>query len=417
MPKRRTKGDGGLTQRHDHPDCPAAIAAGVDDRGKPIAIRPEHACRGRWAGTVDALDASGRRRRKYVYGRTQKEAANKLREAVRQRDAGTLVLGSMTTEAWLRHWLSTIAAPTLKPRTLGGYEGYLETHLIPRVGKHRLSDLRPEHIRMMHAAMAADGKSPATVRQAHAILRKALGDAMRDGKITSNPAERVKTPSAPKNHRKGLTLEEGTRLLRSTDEVRWWLAAFYGMRQGECLGLRWGDVDFDAKVIRIEQTLQSVRGGGLQFGTPKSASSRRTIPLLPIVEARFLIALDGASGDGEPDPESLVFGRGGKPVPPRADYDDWHAALLAAECPKIALHAARNSAASLMEAAGIPDRMVAQILGHSSVQITHGYQDAELARMRSALEQMARMVAPALQRESESPATPQRELPESRETP
>jgi integrase len=379
MTKRRTKGDGGLIQRHDHPTCPPLIEG----------QRTDHTCKGRWVGTLDVRQPGGGGvRRKYVYGRTQKEAQTKLRKAIRERDAGTLVMSKETVEAWLTYWLENIAARNLKPKTLLGYRGYVDNHLIPNLGKRRLTDVRPEHIRALHDAMRDAGRKPASILQAHAILAKALGDAVKDGRLAANPCDRVQRPSAPKNHRTGLTLEQALHLLRSTDALRWWLAVFYGMRQGEVLGLRWGDVDLDARVIRIDQTLVNLgRHGGLTFGTPKSKTSRRTIPILPLIEARVRLAL--AELDESPAPDALVFARpDGSPIHPSADHKAWRELLTSLDLPQIALHAARNTASSVMEAAGIPDRLVAQILGHSSVQITHGYQSAEVERMRSALAQV-----------------------------
>jgi integrase len=164
------------------------------------------------------------------------------------------------------------------------------------------------------------------------------------------------------------------------------------MRQGEVLGLRWGDIDLDAQVIRVEQTLVNLgKSGGLVFGTPKSATSRRTIPLTPLIEARVRLAL--AHIDGNPDPAALVFARAdGRPVHPATDLRAWRELLDAHDLSSVTLHAARNTASNLMEAAGIPDRMAAQILGHSSVQITHGYQNAEVERMRAGLNGIERLL-------------------------
>jgi integrase len=333
MPKRRTRGDGGLIQRHDAPTCPPL----VDGQ------RPDHTCQGRWVGTVDVKLPGGGKKRKYIYGRTQATVRKALAKAVRERDAGTLVT-STTVEQWLTYWLENIAARTLKPRTLAGYRGYITTHLIPRLGRHRLDGLRPEHIRALHDQMRGAGKSPATILQAHAILAKALNDAVNDGKIALNPCDRVARPKAPKNHRRGLSVEQASLLLRATDDLRWWLAVFYGMRQGEVLGLRWGDIDLDAQVIRVEQTLVNLgKSGGLVFGTPKSATSRRTIPLTPLIEARVRLAL--AHIDGEPDPErscsrAPTVGPCTRPLTTRRGASCWPRTT----CPAVALHAARNTA-------------------------------------------------------------------------
>lgn len=397
---RRAKGDGGLYQRHDHPTCPPRIDG----------YRTEHRCRGRWVGTVEVKRPDGTAGKKYVYGRTQAEAKKKLDAANRAKADGTLVLSSLTMGQWLDHWWDHIAAPTLKPQTRRGYDGYVRKWIRPTLGNLRLDAIRPDHIRGLHERMRTAGSSPATVKQAHAIVRKVLAEAVYDGKLAVNPAERVKTPSAEKNHRAGLTKEQALSVLSSTDDARWWLAVFYGMRQGECLGLRWSDVDLDAGVLTIAQTLQVEAGGVLSFGTPKSKTSRRTIPLAPVILARLKVA---RAADDAIAPDALVFRSGnGDPIRPDEDRAAWKALLSSLDLPVVALHAARNTAASLMEAAGIPDRMVAQILGHSQVQITHGYQSAELARMRVAVESLAALVARGRADDAvppEPPALPARE--------
>lgn len=378
MPKRRQKGSGGLYRRHDHETCPPLIDG----------HRTDHKCRGRWVGTVD-ITIDGKRRRKVVYGRTEKEARIKQRQAMQDKDAGSLVLDTLTVEAWFTYWLDKIAARRLKPQTLRGYRSHINNHVIPELGRKRLTDLRPAHIRGLYDKMRDQGKAEATCRQVHAIVKKALKDAERDGKLSRNPAERVDPPSTARNERAGFTLDQAARVLAAADDdARWWLALFYGMRQGEVLGLRWCDVDFQRHTIRVEQTLQKGLDGKPMFGPPKSKTSRRTLPLLPHMEARLKLH---AARVGTHGPDDLVFSRDGKPLDPKADWKAWRTLIDRATVPPlapipyIALHAARNTAASMLEAAGVPDRLVAQILGHSQVHITHGYQTADDARVRGAL--------------------------------
>lgn len=387
MTKRRSKGDGGLVQRHDHPTCPPLEMDGG---------RPKHSCKGRWVGTID-VTIDGRKRRKYIYGRTQAQARAKLDKARGEKAAGTLVVSSMTVEKWLHHWLDSIAARNLKPQTITGYRGYIDHWLVPQMGKRRLTDLRPEHIRALHDTMREDGRSEATVRQAHAILKKSLRDAVFDGKLTVSPGERVKSPKTTTRRRKQLTLEQAWIVLKAAgDDARWWLALYYGLRQGEALGLHWRDVDFEHRTIAVVQTLQYAEDGTPFFGDPKSENSQRVMPLLPVVEARLKVHY---LAQGRPDVDSLVFPRSdGGPVKRYADYKAWHRLLDAAAVPpwapipRVSLHSARGTAASVLEAAGVSDRLVMQILGHSQVQMTHQYQTADLDRMRAAFEAASRVL-------------------------
>src|SRR6478609_10191199 len=140
MPERRTKGDGGITQRHDHPTCPPPID------GK----RPEHRCRGRWQATLD-VTIDGRRKRKTIYARTKAEAQVKLNKALRERDAGALVLNTVTVETWLTTWLERKSRPPkpLKPQTMRSYRSKVNLYIVPAIGRRRLTDLRAEHIEAM----------------------------------------------------------------------------------------------------------------------------------------------------------------------------------------------------------------------------------------------------------------------------
>lgn len=380
MAKRRTKGDGGLIQRHDHPSCPPVVGD----------VRPKHTCRGRWVGTIDVPNPdTGVKRRKYVYGRTQAEANRKLKEAIRERDTGTLVMSTETVASWFEDWLRR-KARTLKPQTMRGYSSQVRNYIVPHLGKHKLTKLRAAHIEAMYEAMRAAGLAEATVRQTHAILKKSLADAIKRDRLAVSPMLKVEPPGTHKNRREQFTTDQAGQVLAAAEnDARWWLALFYGMRQGECLGLDWQYVDFDRHTLRIEQTLQTGTDGRLFLGPPKTATSRRLLPLVGLMEARLRVRWEA---QGRPESGLVFAAEGGDPIHPRADWQAWRdlidsaAVVPFAPLPYIALHAARNSAASLLEAAGVPDRLVMQILGQSQVQTTHGYQSADLERMRQAFE-------------------------------
>ena len=382
----RTRGEGGITQRHDHPTCPPSVD------GK----RPEHKCRGRWQATLDVF-VDGRRKRKTLYARTKKEANVKLQRALRERDQGALVLKTMTVEAWLTHWLDRKAKPPkpLKPQTMRSYRSKTARYRIPHLGRHQLTALRARNIEAMYDAMRDDALAEATLRQTHAILQGALKDAVRADHLSYNPIDKTIPPGTEKATREQFTPEQASRVLTAAGaNVRWWLALFYWMRQGEVLGLEWSHVNLDEGVLFIEQTLQVDEDGSLLLGTPKTGTSARALPLLPQIEVRLRLLWEA---QGKPT-SGLVFHRAGKPIHPKRDWKDWRELIDRATVPPfaplpyIALHAARNSAASLMEAAGIPDRLVMQILGQSQVRTTHRYQTADLPRMRQALEAAAKLL-------------------------
>lgn len=399
MSRRRTKGDGGLTQRHDHATCPPLEVVGHAEDGTPIKERPNHSCRGRWVGTLDVELPNGRTTRKYLYGRTMKQAKAKLDKARGERDRGTLVAKSPTVETWMAEWLQKRRRPPkpLKPNTWNGYESKIRVHIVPTLGRKRLNELRPQVIEAFYDDMRATGLAESTVRQVHAILTKSLKDAVRIGVLGRTPMDRVNPPGTETDEREQWTLEQATQALRAAGEsARWWLAVFYGMRQGEVLGMDWRHFDWGAHTFKVEETRQNDYGyTGAILGSPKAKASLRELPMVPQVEARLRLLWERT---GRADAGLVFPNRDGNLMDPKADWKAWRrfvdsaTVVPLAPLPYIALHAARNTASSLMEAAGIPDRLVAQILGQSQVRTTHHYQKAELARMRQALDTLGVMI-------------------------
>lgn len=358
---------------------------------------------GYWVGQINLgwrtnPDGTRTRKRKTVTATTRRECLERMRKAQREVDAGVLTQ-TMTVAQWLTYWLDHVAAKTVRERTLQGYRGYVSTWLTPHLGHHRLDKLRPEHVRDLYALMEAQGKSDSTRRQAHAILRRALVVAEREQRIMRNPAALVDPPPVGQKHHTPLTLEEARKALATLGLIteqgvaaRFACALLEGMRQGECLGLRWEDVDIPNRRIHIRGELVRIKGEGMKWTPPKSATSLRSIPMLEPVA--FL--LEGTERRGE-----FVFYGGREDS--RKDWMRWKALLIqSGVCPPDmalgdmpALHAARGTTASLLHEAGVPDVLIAEILGHSSVQITrqayiHGNED----RHRQAMAALEAFVKP-----------------------
>lgn len=326
----------------------------------------QRASDGRWVGVVDLGWVGGRRVRKTVSAPTLRELRPKFKALKRQTDQGVLA-DDMTVEQWLAYWVQDVA--DVRQRTRDGYRGYITTWLVPQLGKYRLDRLRPEHIRALHKAMEKEGKSDATRRQAHAILRSALAAALLERKIEWNPAQVTKPPPVGKTHRKPLTLEQALQVIASLDAhrdpaaaSRWLCALLEGVRQGEALGLRWEDVDLDGHRLHIRQAIQRQKGRGLVVVEPKSATSKRGIPMLDPVH--YALTQHAQAGT-----EGYVWG-GPAPLDPRRDWQAWRDMLDAAGVPGVALHAARNTTASLLDRAGVSMKVISEILGHAQISVT-----------------------------------------------
>lgn len=408
--KRRRKGEGSVSRKHHASHgCPDLDAEGN---------RPDHTCTAPYRARVWVHTTTGGRARKEVYGRTEAEVLKKVKALNVAEAKGEVTRASgMTVEQWLTQWFEEAKAPRdgkpgLKLNTQVSYEGVMRRYLIPHLGHRQLDRLTPQHLATMYRRLREQGLAEPTIRQGHAILRRSLVVAMRAGLVGRNVADLVEPPKARSVNSKRRTpmpAEDAAKVLRAAGEnPRFWVALLTGLRQGECLGLRWADLHLDVPegewpYLVVRQAMTVVRGkdaerigvaSGVYFDTPKSQQSTdREVPLIAPVADRLRVARDRAYAKGA-TPQDLVFTNAkGKPLDPRRDHDRWLALLGAAGVEEhYSLHQARNTTAGLLELARVPDRVVAAILGHSQVSMTHHYQAGNRASLGQAAEALSGLV-------------------------
>ena len=361
----------------------------------------QRASDGRWVAAIDLGWQGGKRRRVVVTAKTKRDALARMREKSREIDAGVLT-DSATVEQWVRHWLETVAKQDVRPRVWQTYGSYCSNWIIPQVGKRRLSELRPEHVRGMVSAMRDAGRSEATQHHAWAILRTALEVARKEGRVMRNAADDMqKPPSLGKGSHGKLTLEEARKVLpllagfppwrQWPDADRWGVALLAGLRQSEALGLRWEDVDLDRRLLLISRSAQAVTGQGMVLGDPKSRTSRRAVPIIPALA----VMLERTP----PERRAGWLWPGRDPQMPRTpswDAQQWKRLLAAAGVPHRPMHAARATTGSLLMEAGVPTKVVSEILGHSEVQVTESrYLRGDERQYREAMDAMGALVSGA----------------------
>jgi site-specific recombinase XerD len=196
---------------------------------------------GRWAATIDLGWHGGKRRRKFLYGKTRAEVARKLATSLQAHRDGQVFGDERTTvEQFLSAWLVTVE-PSLAPRTWTRYEQLIRRHTAPHIGKVRLTKLGARHLDQLYSALVRSGLSPTTVLQLHRILHHALRDATRWNLVARNVAELVTPPRRARHDFVTLTPEQARRFLDGVKGDR--LEALYilglttGMREGELFGL------------------------------------------------------------------------------------------------------------------------------------------------------------------------------------
>lgn len=320
----------------------------------------------RWVGVVDLGRINGKRVRKTVTAPTLKELRPKF-EALKQTLGAGVDDDHMTVERWMTKWLDEVAVERNRPSTLHTYRLYVQKWIVPHLGRIQLGKLRPDHIRGLLRAMDQDGKSDATRRQVLAILSRAMKVAVQDQLIARNPVESIDRPKVGKGSHGKFTLEEAKALLAACQkrdgsvDSRWVCALLAGLRQGEALGLTWDNVDLEGRVIYVTQAAQQVPGEGLKIVGLKSDASHRAVPMIDPVWAALML---------ESSRTGYVWGTD-KPKRPRQDWQDWKDFLGSVPgVPDRPLHAARATCGSLLLDAGVPSKLIAEILGHSQVMVT-----------------------------------------------
>lgn len=355
------------------------------------SVHEEKAGSNRWVAELD-----GTRRR----AKSEAEAQEKLRLLQERRDARLkLDQGSMTLLEWMRRWLDR-HCDHLKPKTLEGYRDavrlYIEPYAIARV---RLEDLVADDILEWMAELrrkkvsigprkTAKKLSGATIAIPFRRLRRALVIARLKNLIATNPAEGI-TVASSAAERDPVILEPEQIMTFLDAWVGRRLYALYavfataGLRRGEVLGLRWRDIDLEARTITVRGQLQWLKGeeGGprqpVWVPSPKTRAGKRIIDISPELadilriwrrtqrEERLIL---GAAWHGE---DYAFTSEEGGPISPRNLHRGFKAGLKRAKLPKeMTIHDLRHCAGSLMLANGEDIEAVSELLGHSSRAVT-----------------------------------------------
>jgi integrase len=351
---------------------------------------------GQWCGAIVYTDpATGKRSRRVLYGRTRTEVRAKLKDAEERVEAGAPVRDSKATVAeWLAQWrATTLAASSRKITTKELYRTLCVHHLEQApFGAIPLCRLRPFDIEALILSLDAKDLSDATVQRIFNVLRVALSGAVRDGLIAKNPASAVKQPSVTRREARHLSSEEVARLLEAAKCSRYHclltVIAATGLRRGEAAALRWKDLDLKNGRLTVRGTLSRV-GSQLIVTEPKTAKSRRSLPLSPSVVSmlkahkRHQAEERLAAGTFWTDSEFVFVTETGTMLEPGNILRAVRSAADAAGLSGVGVHTLRHSAATTWLESGVHLKAVSELLGHASIAITadiYGHLSDEAAR-------------------------------------
>jgi integrase len=351
-----------------------------------------------WAAAI-SLDGGKRR---VLYGKTRKEVAQKLAAALRDVQQGLPIPGQrLTTGQFLGEWLQDTARPSRRERTYLRYEAAIRLHVVPTIGGVPLAKLGPQHIQKLHKALAQKGLNPSSVALVRAALSAALSQAAKWGLMVRNPVALVDPPRLVNREPSPLAPADASRLLEAARghefEHLFALMLATGLRIGEALGLRWSDVDLEARRFRVRQQLVELPGARREFTEPKSAHGRRTVPLIPSAVASLhaqrarLLQLRLRSHGTWRDHDLVFPDEVGAPLVSRRVARTLEQLLAAAGLPRLTPHALRHSTATYLLAAGVPDRVVMEILGHSSITMTTRYEHVMSTMLADAAQRLAQV--------------------------
>jgi integrase len=310
------------------------------------------------------------------------DAQKFLTAKMREKDLGIFIeVNKQTLNEHLDNWLKLIRARVAE-QTFNSYEAILRVHIRGSTGQLRLSNIKTHDIQGIYTSMLERGLSPRTVRYAHAVIAMAMKKAVELNYIIRNPCEFVELPREIRKETKAMSPDQAMEFLRHAQDDRHGLifefAIISGMRPEEYLALKWSDIDFVNRTVKVQRALVWLKGG-YKMSEPKTKKSRRNIPLpndLMVklkehkkrqLERRFKL------GDSYENLNLVFSTEAETPIHYRNLTQRHYEKIIKKaelEDEGFVLYSLRHTCATLLLASGENPKVVADRLGHTSVKMT-----------------------------------------------
>lgn len=358
--KRNPNGDGSITKRGNRYYGRLRIGRSID--GTPIV--------------------------KNFSGRTESEVRKQIRQYERTIPS-TMDTGRVTFQEYANMWLTVFKEPELKARSYDRLEQTLMFQVYPFIGHLLFDQVTDVDVQSLLKRLARNGMSHSTIKKAYDAINAVYKHAIARGNVARNPAATVRPPNSAKYEQEGMkffTREEVTRICEECRRIyktgnpvyvygdAYILMINTGIRVGELIALRKTDYDRKNKTLTVSRNAsyvnkrdsEGVRTGGkeLQYGTPKTYSGTRTIPL----NSTAIEAVERLINNK--NKELLVCNSENNPLRPEALTRTFYRILDNIGCERRGVHTLRHTFASILFANKFDVAVVSKLLGHASVSIT-----------------------------------------------